>query len=58
MRGCSKEGHGRFIMAHTGASSLFDAYRKVYDSKFDDKNDIYDGKHIVSKSIKAIAKSL
>ena len=51
-----KEGHGRFIMAHTGASSLFDAYRKVYDSKFDDKNDIYDGKHIVSKSIKAIAK--
>ena len=51
-----KEGHGRFIMAHMGASSLFDAYRKVYDSKFDDKNDIYDGKHIVSKSIKAIAK--
>ena len=51
-----KEGNGRFIMAHTGASSLFDAYRKVYDSKFDDRNDIYDSKHIVSKSIKAIAK--
>lgn len=53
-----KEGHGRFIMAHTGASSLFDAYRRVYDSKFDDKNDIYDGKHIVSKSIKTIAKEM
>ena len=50
-----KEGKGKFIMAHTGASSLFDSYRKMQDDSFGDKNDAYKSRRIVSKSIFAIA---
>lgn len=50
-----KEGKGKFILAHTGASSLFDAYRKMHDDSFGDKNDSYKSRRIVSKSIFAIA---
>lgn len=49
-----REGNGRFIMAHTGASSLFDAYRKMYDEIFGEKDLAYKSRHIVSKSIYAI----
>ena len=53
-----KEGKGRFIMAHTGASTLFDAYRKKCDDDFGDNNMVYKSRHIVSKSISVIANEL
>lgn len=45
----------QFIMAHTGASSLFAAYRKYQDEILEEKNDAYYGLRVASKSINAIA---
>ena len=53
-----EKGGGKFIIAHTCISSLFSAYRKMYDQMLGDSKEIYENRRVVSKSIYCIAKRM